>query len=378
MMTVFIIILFDSCVKENNDLGISDVVHVRSSGDGCIDSISTARFDFGNLLYKSLSTDAVFANYIKQKMELEYNSDYSFLYIKEKSKIVYSGKTVEDILIENSGIPAQQCNNLLNEILCTDPLLTISMSDLENLSVLYWTSNIPAIAAIKECQESKYTLFDSNNPNGSTEQVLDPTFPTINIISSEIYYAIKNDGTTNKGLGIDEFMPQGSNITTILDCSEFTALFDINSPNYYPICGQNYVVIEHNELLEMYINCFNLNGTLPPPSPPSSPPCPCDRDCEELDELLVDFKIKNWGVYKNCANKFWEVKFVFHGNVVGAKYYNNGMAIPHASKYVSQTLKKGDLLDCSGVCVGKWISANYRIWTDWDQSELGSPYYIDW
>jgi len=50
-------------------------------------------------------------------------------------------------------------------------------------------------------------------------------------------------------------------------------------------------------------------------------------------------------------------------------------------KYISPALKKGDLLDCSpSPCVGKWVTAGlpYRIWTDWNLSEIASPYVIHW
>lgn len=37
-------------------------------------------------------------------------------------------------------------------------------------------------------------------------------------------------------------------------------------------------------------------------------------------------------------------------------------------------------MDCSGSapCRGRFITANYRIWTDWDQEEFGSPYKVAW
>jgi len=381
-----------SCSKDESKTESNQVNNLEtrnSDGDplDCKELISNARIEFGRILFNAINNDAQLASYVKQKMISEFNTNYSFLYIKERDIIVHSGLTFEEILINHSGQTSIQGKTTLDDIVCKAPLLTISMSDQDNVSVNDWTTTLPSIAAIKECMDVRYVLFDNNSPNG-LGLTTDPTIPTLNIIDSEIYYLVKSDGKTNRNTNIDDYMPKGSSVTTILNCSNFTNSISNNLVNSFSICGNSYKLFEHDEILQMYIDCFNLNT---PPyvngdGPggegvgPTGNPCtkPCARDCETLDETLVNFRIKNWQVYKAIANRFWETKFIFHGKIIGAINYSNGTASSHPGRYVSGVRKRGDLLNCSGVCTGIWQTANYRIWTDWDESNFGSPYWIDW
>lgn len=382
------IVSISSCSKDESSKSDAEIISSRSS-NGCDDQISSARIEFGKILSKSMVEDVQLTNYIKSKMTLEYNSLYSFLYIKERYNIVYSGKTFEELLMNASGQP----KSVFDDIVCRDPLLTISMSDREGVSVYDWTSGIPGIAAIKECNDVKYVLYNNANPFG-VELTNDPTSPTINIISSEIYYLVKPNGYTSKNTKIDSYMPSGPSISTIVNCANFVNAVSNTQEDTYSICGNSFKLFEHDVILQMYVDCFNLNVPIPPdggggggsgggPSGGGSSggdPCdkPCSRDCESLDEALVKYRILNWQVYKSIANKFWEVDFVFHGKILAARDYSNGSAVPHSALYVSPIRKRGHLLHCDGVCFGKWQTANYRIWTDWDLSNFGSPYYIDW
>jgi len=381
-------ILITSCNKDEtkNDFS-NEITTTRASGIKCNDAVSDARIQFGKILYKSMVENVQITNFVKTKMIEEYNTYYSFLYIKERNVIVHSGKTFEQLLIEASGFSKSQ----IDDIICKEPLLTISMSDGDNVNVTNWTNTLPGIASIKECDDSRYVLFNNVSPNG-VELTTDPKNPTINIIGSEVYYLVKPNGVTSKTKKIDEYMPSGLRISSILNCTNFTGAMANTTTNTFNICGNTFKLFYHDEILQMYIECFNLGDPNLGPGGPgggngpfggnsgggSGCNKPCERDCETLDETLVNFRILNWGVYKMIANKFWEVKFVFHGDVLAARDYSNGAAVPHKATYVSGVRKRGDLLDCSGVCTGKWQPANYRIWTDWDMANFGSPYYIDW
>jgi hypothetical protein len=388
---VFSCLIYVGCQKEEQKNDINDFSELESRNstpeNGCNLNISNARIEFGKLLYNAMVEDIVLSNYIKSKMIEEFNTNYSFLYIKERNQIVHSGKTFEQLLIQSSNMPSLQVQTQIDDIICKDPLLTISMSDGDNVNVTNWTNTIPQIAAVKECIETKYILYGANSPNG-IEMTNDPVAPTLNIISSEVYYLVKPDGTTSKTKKIDEYMPSGPSITSILNCTVFNSSVSNSTVNTFNICGNSYKLFYHDEILQMYIDCFNLNT---PPyvngdgpggggGGPTGNPCtkPCARDCETLDETLVRYRIKNWQVFKAIANRFWERYFIFHGKIIGAINYSNGAASTHPGIYVSGALKKGDILNCSGVCTGIWQTPNYRIWQDWDESNFGSPYSISW
>ncbi|MBK7522903.1 MAG: hypothetical protein IPI53_01640 [Saprospiraceae bacterium] len=375
--------LFNSCNKEGTIDSSYQISNIENrSGDGgqsnCNQNSTAARIEFGKILYNALKNDYQFANYLKQKMVDEFNSYYSFLYLQEKGKIVHSGLTFNDILIQHSGLSPIQADLKLTEILCNEPLLTVSMSDQDNVSVNFWTTNIPDIAAVKDCKDTRYIIYNDDNINGSIELTTDPTIPTINIISSETYYLVTQNGSTSNNSHIDNYMPKA--ITTlsnssITNCTNFINAINNTNENYYNICGTNFKLFEHDGLLQMYVDCYDLNPNPPSSSPPSQE---CDRDLELADETLVDYRILNWGVYKAIANRFWETKFIFHGRLIGAVNLSNGAANPLPGYYVSGVRKRGDLLHCSsGPCFGKWQPANYRIWRDWNTS-LASPYWIDW
>ncbi len=335
-------------------------------------------------------------------MQEAYSTNYELVYIAEKNKVIYDGKTFADILksFADASILERYGEDFFIALTDVSPLLSITMSEMSGIDINAWDVNqvIPIVPVLNE-QNAKWLLFKNGQKQEQPLQFRNdyydddyPEFdePVIGIWESEGHYLVRMDGMTSFGISIENYMPgiegQKSICLPTLQ-AELSALIP------HTLLERNgYYLIHHNTLVELYNNCLGLvlleedgggggGGTF-------TPPCaaPCQRDCETLPEMLEHFKINGWGVFENIRNQIFENTYVFHGDVVDAVRNSFGQITPHILKYVSVGLSKSDLLNCGrGPCQGRWVSTNhggngfFLVWsTDWDLSNFGDPYYIDW
>jgi hypothetical protein len=306
-----------------------------------------------------------------EKMVYRLNSHYEMLFIAEKNNVIYDGLTLSQIIASYSEKGEEFVDNISN----IDPMLAISMPELEEWNASTWDSDlIPDVAAITEGDKNAY-LFGEGKEMFEQDVYSNPAKHTLTVWSAEAVYLINGEGFNVKGSHIDDFMPSKPETCTspyLEKCTE---------KNKYMVNNQGYYLIGHDEMLSAYISC--IESSVPNGEGNGSPedPCDCPRDCEKEDETLIEFKINGWGVFKNIKNQFGETKFVFHGDWVAGKYdVTTNISESITAKYVSPQQKKFDLLDCSGStpCRGRFIKSNYRLWTDWDKDKLGTPYAISW
>lgn len=188
---------------------------------------------------------------------------------------------------------------------------------------------------------------------------------------------VDKGGYTPEEIHINEYMPNSP-----IAAKESKQAFKkaLKESNLTKVQGKDFHLLEHDELLGEYNVYFIVDPEEPPPPPPPGCEQPCERDCEVLDETLIDFKINGWGVFEHIRNQAFETKYVFHGDVLAATRSTFGSIGPFTAKFVSPTQSKSSLLNCSGSspCTGRFVNANFRIFRDWDLSEFGEPYKIDW
>lgn len=382
----FILLGVTACKKENivEETTIPFELKPRDSK-----SINEVRILFAQTLSKAMQ-DENLRRFIHEKMQQVYHSDYEMIYLAEKNTIVYDDKKFSEILksYADPEILKNHGEDFFNTLTDISPLLAINMPDLDAFNATTWNVNyVPDVAAVMEGTPSSFRLFSSRGDSGVNfrNEGAELENPTLSVWDAETYYLLSADGMTYDGPHIGNYMPrivgapEGPGGPGDPNGGECDYLLEqaLNAMTAYEVTGQYFYLVEHNTLLEMYIDCLGLGGG----GGGDPDPCtePCERDCETLDETLVEFKINGWQVFTNIRNQLFENKYVFHGDVLAATRNSFGAVVPHAGKYVSPTLKKGDLLDCSpSPCQGKWKTANYRIWTDWKQDEFGSPYFVDW
>ncbi len=333
-----------------------------TSRSGSTDEIREVRRVFGKALARSLD-NANFRAFIHEKMLLGFNSDYELLYIAEKNTAIPNmNATLAEVLASNSNHDLEYFNNIPD----TDPYLTISMPEAELWDVRNWSAEFVPEVAMLVGQESECVMFNKNETQHQQDSKEDPALPVISIWNAETVYFVNNAGITVDGIPINELMPT----TPSSNANAYNGLQ--NPSNMFNIAGEEFYKLKHNDLIAAYTAGNTVVSVSMPPNP-----CECIRDCVVADEILRRFKINGWGVYVNIKNQFNEKYFVFHGDFLGA--VKDGVVAPTQSKFVSTAYRKWDIMTCNnGPCQGKWLTADYRLWNDWDQAILGSPYLIDW
>lgn len=364
-----------SCQKEesttqNTKDEISALVQQSTNQIGSTDEIREVRSVFAKALAKAM-TNSDFRFYIHEKMEQRFSSDYELLFIAEQNTYIPAlGQTLLQVLAANSDNIHDY--DYFKNIPNIDPMLSISMPEADNWDVTTWDIGfLPKVAAVTE-GDTGCPIYDENANTTQHPVSDDPSEHTIVVSSAETFYLINSNGFGVNGVHIDDNMPsKPSNCTPYVNT--------LNSSNSYNVDGKVFHLVSHNALIAAYSAC-PIPTTIDQPIVTSSDDCSiCPRRCETEDELLVDFKINNWGVFKNIKNQFNETRFVFHGDWVSVRRdVFSGSTGPNTLKFVSLTQSKSSLLNCSGTCQGKFISANFRLWTDWKEDEIGSPYKIDW
>lgn len=372
MPFAFLFILFamlSACQKEqDHSSSSSELSSKATTRSATVEEIRDVRRTFGKALAKALANNA-FREYIHEKMLLRYSSDYELLFTAAKDeRIPALGVTLTEALVSNSNRDIQYFRNIPN----IDPYLAISMPELEEWDVRNWQNNFVPRVAVMLGQEARCSIFDQNEAEQLQDVLVNPSQHTIVVWNAEAAYFVGNNGVTPDGISIDNYMP-----TKSVEC--INPYLSLQTPsNKYSIRGEDFYLLYHNPLIAAYSACGNPEVAVNSPSD-NGEPCPCPRDCEKLDETLVEFKINGWTTFTNIRNQFGETKFVFHGDWVAAIRDNlTGAVSAKTAKYVSGSLKKGSLLDCGNPCSGIWIKADYRLWTDWKEDIIGNPYAIDW
>jgi hypothetical protein len=380
----FLLILATSCKKTENVE--QNVISNQSISRSSSQSIEECRFAFAKALNAALISDTEFRNFIKGNLIFADSTNSEFLYLQHKDKIIHSNKTFASILKENTS--ANDLNQLgqdfFQNVTQIDPLLALSMPDETGCDISAWQSSnlLPDVAAVLTDPNGIYFKFNSAQLNGLGVNI-DPTTPTIAVWKAEAYYLVNANGNTIDGAKLKDLLPSKPGATDRDgECDVLNDLAGIALMNY-EVYGGQWFLISHNQLIEQYLDCLANEGSSQGGNPPITEPCDCERDCEVADEHLVRFRIKGWPVFQTIDNNFWENKYVFHADILAARDYANGSAIPFTAKCVTPTYRKRDLLEgCGGpfggVCRGKWQTLDYRIWTDWDLEKFASPYYIDW
>lgn len=341
-------------------------------------SINEVRSLFAQTLAKALQDEEV-RTYFHEQMQKVNDTDYEWIYLAEKDQIVTQNKRMADILKEHASaeILKNFGENFFDAITEISPLLSVSMPDLEAFNASTWDKSFtPNVVAVLDGPSYSYKMYDQDGSHRFyTRSEIEAAIndPVLSVWDAEAHYLVQTDGNTSWGHHIDQNMPS---ITGKASC--FSAVQPLLSrfPTY-TFAQQTYHLVEHNAVLQMYNDCLGFTVVDEAGGGPKSA---CARDNESLDERVAQFKINNWGVFTNIRNQFLESRYVFHGDVAFATINSFGNASPGAAKYVSSSLKKKHLLNCSGSapCRGKYITAGYRIWTDWDQEEFGSPYKVAW
>ena len=345
------------------------------------DDINNVRLAFAKTLSRAIE-DPDLRKYVHAQMQKRFTSDYELIYIVEKNKVIYGGKTLAQILASyaEEEVFTTYGKDFFNKVTDTDPLLAITMPELEKWDPSKWDVNfIPNVAAVLEQSPNntkQYTIFNRRNTGGADFRNEEPDDPTLGVWDAEGAYLVDEDGFTPGGSDINGSMPSPP---FTVDCDDIY-LQAISALNAYDVGGGEYYLMQHNTLIGLYNDCINGSG---PSGGGTGTSCtqPCARDCETIDEELVDFKINGWGVFTNIRNQIFETKYVFHGDLVGVTRNTFGTQAQLPGKFVSTTQSKGSLLNCSGVCQGKFISTGsplFRIWRDWNLGELAEPYHISW
>lgn len=369
-----ITVLFAACQKDtisqNNPSAVSSK-YKKSSPE----EINEVRIVFAKTLSRAID-DSKLRKYVHERMRERFQTDYEMVYIAEKNKVIYDGKTLAQILTSyaEKEVLTKYGNDFFDKVTDISPLLSITMPELEKWDAMKWdVSYVPKVAAVLETTASNsksFTVYggsSNSTPTLRNEDELED--PTLGVWDAESTYLIDVDGYTTTGVEIDDLMPmvEGRDCEAIFQSAQ-------NALNLYSVNGIPFYLTRHNTLIQQYEICLGLGGG----GGGGTCTLPCERDCETLDETLTSFKINGWGVFTNIRNQSFETKYVFHGDIVNATRNTFGAISAYTGKYVSLSLKKGDLLDCNGVCEGKWQTPNYRIFRDWDLKEFGEPYRIDW
>ncbi len=369
---------------------VVDKTELKTNDPQSVDEVRTV---FAQTLSKALTNEPL-RRYIHARMQEAYDTNYELVYIAEKNKVIYDGKTFADILksFADASIFERYGEDFFMTLTDVSPLLSITMSQMSGIDINAWDVNqvIPVVPVLNE-QNAKWLLFQNGQkqeqPLRFRNDYYDDDYPefdepVIGIWEAEGYYLVRMDGTTSWGTSIEDYMPgiEGQKSICLPNLqAELSALIP------HTLLGRNgYYLIHHNTLVELYNNCLGLS-ILEEENGGGGNPCPeqCERDCETRDETLVEFKINGSSVFNNINNQHpkFESGFVFHADLVGIvrNSLDGGIGV-YTLKMVTKQYKKRDLLDCPliGPCRGRWIRVNYRIGPDWDQRTFGSPYKIAW
>jgi hypothetical protein len=380
-LITFLVLSMISCNKSEN---IDKVTAPKFSTDRSSSiTIEESRFAFAKSLNAALLSDIAFRDYLKKNLHLVDSMNSEFIYLQYKDSLIHSNKSFSEILKENTSAADLNILGLdfFDNITQVDPLLALSMPDETGCDISAWqaSSALPDVAAVLTDPNGGYFKFSGSQLNGELIN-LDPTSPIIAVWKAEAYYLINSNGMTIDGIDIKDILPSKLGVTDRGECNLLmelarTALLE------YEESGTYWYLVSHNQLIDLYNACLVSEGNSSGATPMN--PGECERDFEVADEHLVRFRINGWGAFKTIDNQFWENKYVFHADVLAAREYSNGSAIPHTAKCVTKTYRKKDLLEgCGtvfgGTCRGQWQTLDYRIWTDWNLENFGSPYYIDW
>lgn len=293
-------------------------------------SVNEVRVIFAQTLAKAMSNEPL-RRYVHEKMLQAYNTDYEMVYIAEKNKVIYDGKTMADILksYADPEVLEKHGENFFMKLTDISPLLSITMPDLSRHNATTWNNSVvPQVAAVLEGASYSYRIF-----KGSEEKEIQINFrndiddeydyyedddlfdgPTLGVWEAEIHYLVKTDGMTTWGKHVDDYMPENGTPKSLCAPLLEQALAALGA---YEVNGQQFHLIEHRQLLQLYLDCIGAGGN----SGGGNPPCAeeCERDCETEREHLENFRINGWRVFQNIRNQFFENWYVFHGDVVGAQ-----------------------------------------------------------
>ena len=346
------------------------------------EKINDVRLAFAKTLSSAIREEEL-RKYIHASMQKRLASNIEMVYIAEKNKIVFGGKTLAQILTEyaDADILNKFGKDFFNNITDIVPLLTIAMPSTERWDASTWNTNyVPNVAAVLELSSSNkkdFTTFREGIELTTELRSGDPNDPTLTVWNAEISYLIDMDGYTPTGNDIDNSMPSGPPPPGGQGCEEIYQEA-INMQNAYTVSGYTFFLVLHDQLIAAYNLCL---GNIATGGASGGGGCtkPCPRDCETLEETLVDFKINGWGVFTNIRRSWFEDYFVFHGDVLGIERNSlNGTVQGFAKKFVSTSYKKGGLLNCGNPCEGRFKLENYLIRPDWDLAEFGDRYKISW
>lgn len=348
-----------------------------------IDEINSVRTAFAQTLSVALRDEGL-RQYIHARMQEQLKTKREMVYIAEKNKVVSGKNTMSQILTAYADpeVLKRFGNNFFVTLTDIDPLLTIAMPETEKWDASNWSSSyIPNVAAVWEATSS--SKRDVRTFGGDSRSIVqlrsgDPNDPTLTIWEAEVTYLMSADGYMPFGEDIDDFMPSlppdpvGG---TPLPACDNLYTYAIDALNEYYVQSDPYYLVIHNNLLQQYYDCIGGGG-----GGPTGGGCtePCERDCETLDETLVDFKIDGWGVFQAIRGSWFETKFIFHADILGLERTNLGVVQGFAKKMVTESYSKGDLLNCSSVCSGNFKIRNYRIRPDWNLSTFGDQYRVSW
>ncbi|MBX2928928.1 MAG: hypothetical protein KF852_13920 [Saprospiraceae bacterium] len=269
------------------------------------------------------------------------------------------------------------------------------MSEIKGIDVNAWNVNqVISVVPVLNERNGKWLLFRNGEKQETPVRFRDeeedyyddPEFeePVIGVWDAEGHYLVRMDGQTSWGIHIDKYMPDRSDVTNAEKSLCLSLLQSaLDALERYLVDNDEYHLINHQTLLQLYLDCLGLEGD---DDEGDSDPCtePCERDCETEDEILVDFKINGWSIFRSIDNQgpggIFESKFVFHADVLGITRNSlDGSVGPYSLKLVTRQYRRRDLLNCDiRPCQGRWLRQNYRIGLDWDEATFGSPYRISW
>lgn len=136
-------------------------------------SVNEVRVIFAQTLAKAMSNEPL-RRYVHEKMLQAYNTDYEMVYIAEKNKVIYDGKTMADILksYADPEVLEKHGENFFMKLTDISPLLSITMPDLSRHNATTWNNSVvPQVAAVLEGASYSYRIF-----KGSEEKEIQINF----------------------------------------------------------------------------------------------------------------------------------------------------------------------------------------------------------
>jgi hypothetical protein len=383
-------LLVVSCQKDASIPSFQNGKSKKSYKASTHEQVNDARVAFAKVLAVAMQDDDL-RKYIHARMLKRFTSTYELVYLAEKDKIIHDGKKLSEILTSyaDEAFLAKYGRDFFTKVTDIDPLLAISMPELESFTPATWNVNyIPDVAAILELDNKgsfKHIFFDRNGEKIMISRNGEPTDPTITVWDAETTYLVDSNGDMPNGANLDDFMPLSPPPVPGEECNPIIESALLSLDRFF-ISGDVYYLGEHDYFLLLYNQCMaRASGNNGPPLCSEQ----CDRDCptETQDEELIDFKINGWGVFENIRNQWGETRYVFHADFSGAVRNSFGTVSAlntQGLKFVSPTQSKGSLLDCGSPCTGRFINTkngstnHFRINTDWDKAFFADEYSILW